>query len=94
VRVESKWGPGSVELKIADSGRGISDTDLPFIFDRFYQVDKSRNPISGGTGLGLAITKKIIELHNSTLSVSSKLNVGTSFSFLLPVSSPVVGNAY
>ena len=94
VRVESKWGPNNVELKIADSGRGISDTDLPFIFDRFYQVDKSRNPVTGGTGLGLAITKKIIELHNSTLSVSSKLNVGTSFSFLLPVSSPLVGNAH
>jgi signal transduction histidine kinase len=71
----------NVCVKVTDSGRGIAETDLPHIFDRFYRADKSRS--SGGTGLGLAITKKIIEAHNANISVRSAINKGTTFEFEL-----------
>ncbi|MEM6646516.1 MAG: HAMP domain-containing sensor histidine kinase [Bacteroidota bacterium] len=73
-----------VRVQVIDTGVGIAAEDLPHIFDRFYRVDKSRNTRTGGAGLGLAITKKIVELHNSTLSVTSALGEGTTFSFMLP----------
>lgn len=73
-------------VEIEDSGRGIPEEDLPFIFERFYKADKSRtrNSKKKGTGLGLAIAKHIVEAHGGTISVKSKLNVGTSFSFKIP----------
>ena len=70
-----------VKVEVSDSGSGIPKEDLPHIFDRFYRVDKSRS--TEGTGLGLAITKKIIEAHESEISVDSKLNSGTTFTFNL-----------
>jgi signal transduction histidine kinase len=86
VTVVPRWNDAFVELRVSDTGRGIDQEDLPHIFDRFYRVEKSRGLDGGGAGLGLAITKKIVELHDSTLSVHSKLNAGTTFSFLLPSS--------
>jgi len=71
-----------VSIKVTDTGKGISEEDINRILDRFYQVDKSRSP-GAGAGLGLSITQKILELHNSKLSVESKLNQGTTFSFVL-----------
>ena len=73
-------------VEIEDSGRGIPEDDLPFIFERFYKADKSRtrNAKKKGTGLGLAIAKHIVEAHSGTISVKSKLNVGTTFSFKIP----------
>ncbi len=82
------WDGDHVEVRVTDTGYGIPEDDLVHIFDRFYRVEKSRDMNTGGTGLGLAITKKIIELHHSTLSVTSRLNDGTTFSFLLPTSKP------
>lgn len=64
-------------FKIKDYGCGISKDDLPYIFDKFYQVDKSHN--SNGNGLGLALVKKIIEYFNGSINVESKLNEGTTF---------------
>jgi len=87
VRVIPKWDGEHIHINVVDTGKGIPEDELPFIFDRFYTVDKSRNPVEGATGLGLAITKKIVELHKSTLSVTSRLNAGTTFSFWLPTSS-------
>ncbi|WP_334307543.1 ATP-binding protein [Paraclostridium sp. AKS81] len=55
-------------------GDPIPAIDLPYIFDRFYRVEKSRNRNDGGSGLGLAITKNIIEMHDGSISVSSDYN--------------------
>lgn len=71
---------GNVTISVKDTGRGIPKEDLAHIFDRFYQVDKSRSNSKGG-GLGLSIAQKILRLHNSTLQVESTLKKGTQFSF-------------
>ncbi len=73
-----------VVLKVSDTGKGISAEDIPFVFDRFYQVDKSRSNGSGA-GLGLAIAKKIFTLHGASLSVESPGSVdGTTFKVSIP----------
>ncbi len=72
-----------VSIKVSDTGQGIKQEELPLIFDRFYRVEKSRSRTTGGAGLGLAIAQKILELHQSSISVESQLKVGTSFSFQL-----------
>lgn len=76
----------AVKVVVCDSGIGISQDDLPHIFDRFYRVEKSRTRSSGGSGLGLAIAKKILETHDSSLAVKSTINAGSSFSFTLTTS--------
>lgn len=75
---------GQIVIAIKDNGPGIPETDLPHIFDRFYRVDKSRKEAESGTGLGLAITKRILQLHNSIVTVDSGHNAGTTFAFPLP----------
>lgn len=75
---------GEVIIEIKDTGYGIPQNDLPYIFDRFYQQGKSRSK-QDRSGLGLAIVKRIVELHHSQINVVSHLNQGSSFSFSLPV---------
>ncbi|WP_430785480.1 ATP-binding protein [Virgibacillus flavescens] len=75
-----------LHFSIEDSGVGIPEEDIPFVFERFYKADKSRarNKEKKGTGLGLAIAKNIIDAHNGTITVKSKLNEGTTFTFKIP----------
>jgi two-component system phosphate regulon sensor histidine kinase PhoR len=70
-------------ISVEDDGPGIPQDQLPRIFERFYRVDKSRSRETGGTGLGLAIVKHILNAHDSSISVASKLDKGTRFSFFL-----------
>jgi signal transduction histidine kinase len=77
----------NVAVQVIDTGRGIPAEELGHIFNRFYQLDKSRKSDLGHCGLGLAITKKILELHDRSIEVASALGTGTTFSFQLPVSS-------
>lgn len=73
-----------VRVSVRDTGTGISKTDLPFVFERFYKEDKARTRGTSGTGLGLAIAKHIIEAHGGEISVNSKKGEGTTFRFTLP----------
>lgn len=73
-------------VEVEDNGSGIPEEDLSFIFERFYKADKSRtrNDKKKGTGLGLAIAKHIVSAHEGIISVKSKVNEGTTFSFKIP----------
>ena len=73
-------------IKVIDNGLGIDEKDLPYIFERFYRSDISRNKNSGGSGLGLTITKALVEAHNGKISVESKLGQGTTFIIEFPKS--------
>ncbi len=70
-------------IEVSDNGRGISQDNLPRIFERFYRTDKGRSRDEGGSGLGLAIVKHIIEAHGETINVRSNYGEGTTFSFTL-----------
>jgi two-component system sensor histidine kinase ResE len=74
-----------IGVSISDNGSGIPEEDLPFVFERFYKADKSRTKTAKkkGTGIGLAIAKNIVEAHGGHISVKSKLNQGTTFSFTI-----------
>jgi signal transduction histidine kinase len=80
------WQDGdAVLVSVADTGEGIPAPDLPFIFERFYRVDKSRTRATGGTGLGLTIAKRLVEAHGGHITVASTLGQGTTFTVSLPI---------
>ena len=72
-----------IQVEISDNGPGIDRRSLPFIFDRFYRADASRNSSKGGSGLGLAIVQKIISDHNGRIWAESTIGKGTSIYFTL-----------
>ena len=74
---------GKVYVNISNSGETIPEEDIPFVFDRFFKVDKSHNRKAAGTGIGLSIVKNIVMQHNEKIWVNSKEGTGTVFTFTL-----------
>ena len=72
-----------IQVEIEDNGRGISQKDLPYIFDRFFRADASRNSLTGGSGIGLSIVRKVIEDHGGRIWATSKEGTGTVLHFVL-----------
>lgn len=83
IRVELIDGKEEATVHIQDNGPGINNKALPYIFDRFYRVDPSRNTATGGSGLGLAIVKQIVEGHGGRVWAESRIGEGTSIYFTL-----------
>ena len=79
-----KLADGSVLLSVSDQGKGIPEADIPFIWERFYKVEKSHCRSVPGTGLGLAIAKEIIRVHGASAKVISKCGLGTTFEIKFP----------
>ncbi len=88
----SAHGKDAVLVRIMDNGLGIPEKDLPRIFERFYRVEKARTSDTGGTGLGLAIAKELIEAHGGSISIQSKVGVGTIVDIVLPVKTKLEGD--
>ncbi|MGM0921696.1 MAG: ATP-binding protein [Bacillota bacterium] len=84
VEIHVQTVAGGLKIDVKDTGTGIIEEDLPFVFERFYKADKARTRGRSGTGLGLAIAKNIVDAHSGTINVHSKVNEGTAFSFYLP----------
>jgi heavy metal sensor kinase len=82
--IEASRGAGVAVVSIRDTGVGISDDDLPGIFERFYRSDKVRSRGAGGFGLGLSIARSIAQAHGGTIEVSSRVGVGSDFRVRLP----------
>jgi signal transduction histidine kinase len=80
----------SAVASIGDTGIGIPDEYLPFIFDRFYRVDKARSRAEGGMGLGLSIALSIAKMHGGDIEVESQVGAGTTFRIVLPLADPQV----
>ena len=72
-----------VQVEIEDNGKGIASKDLPYIFDRFYRTDVSRNSSKGGSGIGLSIVRKIMEDHGGKVWATSREGIGTIMYFVL-----------
>lgn len=84
VAIDVKYTGKSVELKVSDTGIGISREHLERVFERFYRVDMSHSKETGGTGLGLSIVKHAVSYHHGSVSVKSEEGKGTEFTVILP----------
>lgn len=84
IQIELSDKGNFVKLVVKDNGTGISQEDLPYIFERFYRADKSRTRTTGGSGIGLAIVKSIVEAHKGEVGVISNVDEGSEFTILIP----------
>ncbi|MEI7555177.1 ATP-binding protein [Candidatus Chlorohelix sp.] len=87
ITVSCRTAGQNLVATVSDTGQGISPKDLPHIFERFYQAEKSRSKEHGGLGLGLAICKEIIHAHHGRIEVSSASGSGTTFTIVFPIAS-------
>jgi signal transduction histidine kinase len=85
ITLSGKHIPNGVEIIIKDTGPGIPEEDLPYVFDRFYRGDKSRQREEGGSGLGLAIARSLVEGQEGRIRVESLVGEGAEFIIELPV---------
>ncbi len=90
VTMRAEVKQGMLWVSVIDTGIGISEEDLPHIFERFWRSDRSRNRKSGGTGIGLAITKHLVELQQGIITVESILGQGSTFSFSIPIAQKTI----
>ena len=81
VSVSASWDDEKVVLSVRDTGVGIADEDLPYVFDRFYKVDKAHS--GKGSGLGLSIAKELLKRMDEEIWVTSEKDKGTEFSFTI-----------
>jgi len=88
VEVSVRADEGVVVVRVADTGIGIPQRELPRIFERFYRVDRARSRETGGTGLGLSIVRHVTENHGGEVTVESELGQGTTFEVRLPTAPP------
>ena len=91
ITIKTKKENNMFVLSVQDEGMGIPKNKLNYIYDRFYQVDKSRSS-KISTGLGLSIVKKIVELNQGTIDVESTLGIGSTFTVKLPINPKVSHN--
>lgn len=85
ITIEGSTDDKFVWLTIRDTGSGIAPEHLPFVFERFYRADKSRNRATGGTGIGLAIVKQLVQAHGGTVEAQSEIGAGSCFRFSIPI---------
>jgi len=83
IKIRVRDEDAEFQVEIEDAGKGIAKKDLPYIFDRFYRTDESRNSSTGGSGIGLSIVRKIIEDHGGRIWATSEVGVGTVMHFVL-----------
>ncbi|NLL05772.1 MAG: HAMP domain-containing protein [Clostridiaceae bacterium] len=86
VEIEVTQLDKAVKIVVRDNGIGIAEEDLPYIFERFYRADKSRNRNTGGAGIGLTIAKSLVDAHRGEIKVKSELGKGSEFTVVLPSS--------
>jgi len=84
IYIQTQLEGDSAVFRVGDQGMGVPPEDLPRIFERFYRTDRARKTQASGTGLGLAIVKEIVELHKGTVSATSKVGEGSTFTVRLP----------
>jgi signal transduction histidine kinase len=84
ILLETQENEGFAGFIIRDQGIGIPEDELPYIFERFYRADKSRNRLTGGSGIGLTIVKSIVEAHGGYVRVESRLQEGSCFTVMFP----------
>jgi signal transduction histidine kinase len=87
ISISGATADGKMIVSVQDQGQGISETDLPRIFDRFYRAGQTKNHVPGA-GLGLFIAREIVRAHGGEIWAESKLGVGSIFHFSLPLAQP------
>lgn len=85
IKIYTKRDATTLWIAVADTGKGIAETDLPHVFERFWRADRSRDRTSGGAGIGLAICRRLVELQRGRIEVESELGKGSTFRFSLPL---------